>query len=338
LEEKDGEVRRLQLVLREKDRDLERLRCVLDNNNDTITGLDALVRSKDLDLERTQETCRKLEWMKQQSDEKHTLAVQERDGIIQQLQTALGSHSRESEELRSVLLGKVSAADELQQLQTHLSMKERLFQEVMSDRSRQAQEHHRQITELLDTLSTRDQDMKDQGERLGRVISERAGQLQELRKQLSSREQELSDMNRERERDASASRELQRLQEVLKEKDTFIQQELSELRSVLAAGRHNASSSNQQCVLQQLVSEQQALNEALRVETKVYQKLRRMQSQEGSAEKTSALHAELDSLQVLRQQLEDTLRRSCETALAVDRVDCGGGTRDSNPNEPITHR
>uniref|UniRef100_A0A8C1VMJ0 Uncharacterized protein n=1 Tax=Cyprinus carpio TaxID=7962 RepID=A0A8C1VMJ0_CYPCA len=381
LEEKDGEVRRLQLVLREKDRDLERLRCVLDNNNDTITGLDALVRSKDLDVERTQETCRKLEWMKQQSDEKHTLAVQERDGIIQQLQTALGSHSRESEELRSVLLGKVSAADELQQLQTHLSMKERLFQEVMSDRSRQAQEHHRQITELLDTLSTRDQDMKDQGERLGRVISERAGQLQELRKQLSSREQELNDMNRERERDASASRELQRLQEVLKEKDTFIQellrgpsemlsstpaaaqaaytsssgdldvqairdelqltlkkhreseQELSELRSVLAAGRHNASSSNQQCVLQQLVSEQQALNEALRVKTKVYQKLRRMQSQEGSAEKTSALHAELDSLQVLRQQLEDTLRRSCETALAVDRVDCGESSSDEDEDD-----
>ncbi|XP_026132183.1 myomegalin-like isoform X1 [Carassius auratus] len=381
LEEKDAEVHGLQLVLREKDRDLERLRCVLDNNNDTITGLDALVRSKDLDLERTQETCRKLEWMKQQSDEKHTLAVQERDSIIQQLQTALRSHSRESEELRSVLLGKVSAADELQQLQSHLSMKERLFQEVMSDRSRQAQEHRRQITELLDTISSRDQDMKDHGERLGRVISERAGELQELRRQLSSREQELNDMNRERERDASASRELQRLQDILKEKDAFIQdllrgpsemlssspaaaqaactsssddldlqairdelqltlkkhreteQELSVLRSVLAAGRHKASSSDQQCVLQQLVSEQQTLNEALRAETKVYQKLRHIQSQEDSAEKTSALQAELDSLQVLRQQLEETLRRSCETALAVDRVDCGESSSDEDEDD-----
>lgn len=62
-----------------------------------MQGLDALVRSKDLDLERTQEACRKLEWMKQQSDEKHALAVQERDGIIHQLQKALRSHSRESE-------------------------------------------------------------------------------------------------------------------------------------------------------------------------------------------------------------------------------------------------
>ncbi|XP_058620782.1 myomegalin isoform X3 [Onychostoma macrolepis] len=369
LEEKDSEVRRLQLVLREKDRDLERLRCVLNNNNDTITGLDALVRSKDLDLERTQEACRKLEWMRQQSDEKHTLAVQERDGIIHQLQTVLRSHSRESEELRSVLLGEVSAADVLQELQAHLSVKEHLFQEVMSDRSRQAQEHHRQLTELLHTISSRDQDMKDYGEQLGRVISERSGQLQELRRQLASREQELNDMNRERERDVSATRELQRLQDVLKEKDAFIQEllqgpsemlnstpapaqavctsssgdpdvqairdelqltlqkhreterELSEMRSVLAAGRHDTSSSDQQCVLQQLVSEQQALNEALRAEKSVYENLRRVPSQDdSSAEKPGALYAELDSLQALRQQLEETLTRARETALVLDRA------------------
>lgn len=155
-----------------------------------------------------------------------------------------------------MLLGKVSAADVLQELQAHLSMKERLFQEVMSDRSRQLQEHHKQLSELLDTISTRDQDMKvqmiirkllfcalclflhahmfspsvsqDYGERLGRVISERSGQLQELRRQLTSREQELQDVNRERERDVSAARELQRLQNLLKEKDSFIQVRLFE--------------------------------------------------------------------------------------------------------------
>lgn len=55
------------------------------------------MRSKELELERTLETCRKLEWMKQQSDEKHTLAVRERDGVIQRLQTALHTHSKETE-------------------------------------------------------------------------------------------------------------------------------------------------------------------------------------------------------------------------------------------------
>lgn len=60
------------------------------------------------------------------------------------------------------------------------------------------------------------------------MISERSGQLQELRRQLTSREQELQDVNRERERDVSAARELQRLQNLLKEKDSFIQVRLSE--------------------------------------------------------------------------------------------------------------
>lgn len=37
LEEREGQVRRLQLALREKERDLERLRCILSNNEETIT-------------------------------------------------------------------------------------------------------------------------------------------------------------------------------------------------------------------------------------------------------------------------------------------------------------
>lgn len=37
LEERDGQLRRLQLALREKERDLERLRCILANNEETIT-------------------------------------------------------------------------------------------------------------------------------------------------------------------------------------------------------------------------------------------------------------------------------------------------------------
>ncbi|XP_042575064.1 myomegalin-like isoform X9 [Cyprinus carpio] len=357
LEEKDGEERQLQLVLREKDRDLERLRCILSNNNDTITGLDALVRSKDLDLERTQEACRKLEWMKQQSDEKHALAVQERDGIIHQLQKALRSHSRESEELRSVLLREVSAADMLQELQSHLSMKERLFQEVISDRSHQAQEHHRQLTELLHTISSRDQDMKDYSQRSGRVISERSGQLQELRSQLSSREQELNDVNRQRETDMSNSTpvpaqamctsssgdlDVQAIRDELQltlKKHRETERELSEMRSVLSAGRYDTSSSDQQCVLQQLVSEQQALNEALRAEKSVYEKLRHVQSQDdSSAEKLGAMHAELDSLQVLRQQLEETLMRARETALvlqqaALIQTDYGESSSDEDEDD-----
>lgn len=37
LDECEGQVRRLQLALREKERDTERLRCILSNNEETIT-------------------------------------------------------------------------------------------------------------------------------------------------------------------------------------------------------------------------------------------------------------------------------------------------------------
>ena len=37
VEEREGQVRRLQLALREKERDLERLRCIFSSNEETIT-------------------------------------------------------------------------------------------------------------------------------------------------------------------------------------------------------------------------------------------------------------------------------------------------------------
>lgn len=39
MEQKEDEVHKLQLLLREKERDLEKLRCVLSNNEETITVL-----------------------------------------------------------------------------------------------------------------------------------------------------------------------------------------------------------------------------------------------------------------------------------------------------------
>lgn len=59
------------------------------------------------------------------------------------------------------------------------------------------------------------------------MITERAGQLQEMRRQLSSREQELSEVtrerDRERERGAPMAMEMERLQSILREKESLIQ-------------------------------------------------------------------------------------------------------------------
>ena len=53
------------------------------------------------------------------------------------------------------------------------------------------------------------------------MIGERTGQLQELHRQLSSREQEMGELRKERERERTG--EAERLQNLLKEKETFIQ-------------------------------------------------------------------------------------------------------------------
>ncbi|XP_060726811.1 myomegalin-like isoform X1 [Tachysurus vachellii] len=254
LEEKETEVRKLQLALREKERDLERLRCILTNNEETITSLDGLMRSKELELEQAQESFRKIQWLKQQSDEKHTITLRERDNIIAQLHTTLHARSKETEDLTAALLAKLSPSpnEVVEELKSRLALKERLFQEILSERSRQTQEHHTLIQDLLNTISSRDQYIKENGERLRQVITERTGQLNEMRRQLASCERELSGVTRERERErerrAPLAMEMERLQSILREKEILIQdlmqsQEEAQATSISTTLRSGDSSS-----------------------------------------------------------------------------------------------
>uniref|UniRef100_A0A4W5PN19 Uncharacterized protein n=1 Tax=Hucho hucho TaxID=62062 RepID=A0A4W5PN19_9TELE len=223
LEEREEQVRRLQLALREKERDLERLRCILLNNQETITSLDALVRGKELDVEQAAEAHRNLQWLQQQSEEREKSTLRERDTLINQLQSALQTRSRETQDLTAALLAKVQAgpSEVVEELKARLALKEKLFQELLSDRNRQSHEHQAQVQDLLSTISTKDQYIQDCSDRLSQVIGERTGQLQELRRQLSSREQEMGELWKERERERTG--EAERLQNLLKEKESFIQ-------------------------------------------------------------------------------------------------------------------
>ncbi|XP_031663224.1 myomegalin isoform X9 [Oncorhynchus kisutch] len=219
LEEREEQVRKLQLSLREKERDLERLRCILSNNEETITRLDALVRGKELDVEQTAEALRNLQWLQQQSEEREKCTLRERDTLISQLQTALQTRSQETQDLTAALLAKVQAGPSgvVEELKARLALKEKLFQELLSDRSRQSHEHQAQVQDLLSTISTKDQYIQDCSDRLSQVIGERTGQLQELRRQLSSQEREMGELRKER------MGEAERLQNLLKEKEAFIQ-------------------------------------------------------------------------------------------------------------------
>nr|XP_015210534.1 PREDICTED: myomegalin-like [Lepisosteus oculatus] len=227
LEEKESEVRRLQLTLREKERDLERLRCILSNNEETITSLDGMLRVKALELEQVSLSGKNLQWLKQEAEDKHSQSLRERDAIISQLQTSLHSRTKEAEELTAALLDRVSVGGSqlAEELRLRLQLKERLLQEALADRGRQASEHDREVQELLDTVSTRDQQNRETVGQLSRVIGERAAELQELRRQLHAREREVSELAREREQHGGGPRnEIGRLKSLLQEKDAFIEE------------------------------------------------------------------------------------------------------------------
>ncbi|KAM8849374.1 myomegalin isoform 3-T3 [Spinachia spinachia] len=359
VEEREGQVRRLQLALREKERDLERLRCILSNNEETITSLDALVRGKDLELEQAAEAYRNLLWLKQQSEERERNTLREKDAIISQLQAALQTHSLEAQDLTATLVARVQGGptEVVEGLKARLALKEKLFQELIADRSRQSDEHQAQVQEMLDTLGSKDQYLQDYSYRLSLVISERTGQLQELRRQLSSGEQELCELKRDNEREVGG--EAEHLRSLLKEKEALIkelmqdqeeamqpsskeseaemkalqeelqlvlkkdreaQKELSALRLSLARQQDNKDSADHQCVLEQLVSEYNQLNDALRAEKRLYQSLTHIHTKSDSSEQIQALHTELDSVQALRRQLEEVLARTRNMALMLDRA------------------
>ncbi|XP_073667496.1 myomegalin isoform X9 [Paramisgurnus dabryanus] len=188
VEQKDDEVRKLHLVLREKDRDLEKLQCVLSNNEETITSLEMLLRGKGLELEQVSEAWRSAQFSQREREESYMCSLRERDNLIGQLQTSLHTRTKEVEGMTAVLLSKVSvpSGEVSEELKSRLQLKERLFQELLSDCNRQTQEHHQQVQDLLNALNAREQYIKDSAERVDQVMVEQTSRLQELRKQLGS--------------------------------------------------------------------------------------------------------------------------------------------------------
>ncbi|CAJ1059465.1 myomegalin isoform X4 [Xyrichtys novacula] len=188
VEEKEEELRRHQLLLREKERDLERQRCVLTNNEETISSLEVLLRGKALELEQVSDAWRNVQHQQQDGEERTSRVLRERDAIIGQLQGALHARTQEAQDLRCTLLTRIQSApsEVLEELKVRLQLKDRLFQEVLADRTRQAQEHQEQVQDLLQTISSRDQYIQDSATRLDEVMTEQTSRLQELRRQLSS--------------------------------------------------------------------------------------------------------------------------------------------------------
>uniref|UniRef100_A0A8C9F1B2 Phosphodiesterase 4D interacting protein n=1 Tax=Pavo cristatus TaxID=9049 RepID=A0A8C9F1B2_PAVCR len=190
LEEKEQELQQLRLSIKERGGDLERLRNVLSSNEATIHSLESLLKAKTLELEQMSETCENLRWLKEEIEAKSCSRQKEQEGIIQQLQTCLHDRNKEVEELTATLLCKLGPgqSEVAEELCLRLQRKEKMLQELLSDRNRQAMEHDAEIQELLQAMSTKEQWSKTTTEKMVHALAERNCELQLLRQHMLRKE------------------------------------------------------------------------------------------------------------------------------------------------------
>ncbi|XP_053512029.1 myomegalin isoform X18 [Artibeus jamaicensis] len=186
LEEKEKELRQLHLAVRERDHDLERLRGILSSNEATMQSMESLLRAKGLEVEHLSATCQNLQWLKGEMETKFSHWQKEQESIIQQLQTSLHDRNKEVEDVSATLLcklgpGQSGIAEELCQ---RLQRKERMLQDLLSDRNKQAVEHETEIQGLLQSMSTREQQSRAAAEKMVQALVEKNSELQALRQYL----------------------------------------------------------------------------------------------------------------------------------------------------------
>ncbi|KFZ60724.1 Myomegalin, partial [Antrostomus carolinensis] len=186
LEKKEQELQQLRLSMRERGGDLERLRNVLSSNEATIHSLESLLKAKTLELEQVSATCQNLRWLKEEMEAKSCSRQKEQEGIIQQLQTCLHDRNKEVEELTATLLCKLGPgqSEVAEELCLRLQHKEKMLQDLLSDRNRQTMEHDAEIRELLQAMSTKEQQSQTATEKMARALAERSCELQLLRQHL----------------------------------------------------------------------------------------------------------------------------------------------------------
>nr|XP_035945977.1 myomegalin isoform X16 [Halichoerus grypus] len=190
LEEKEKELRQLHLAVRERDHDLERLRGILSSNEATMQSMESLLRAKGLEVEQLSAACQNLQWLKEERETKFSRWQKEQESIIQQLQTSLHDRNKEVEDLSATLLCKLGPGQSeiAEDLCRRLQRKERMLQELLSDRNKQAVEHEIEIQGLLQSLSTREQESQATAEKMVQALMERNSELQALRQYLGGKD------------------------------------------------------------------------------------------------------------------------------------------------------
>lgn len=225
VEEKENEIHLLQLSLREKERDVERLNNLLSHNEETINSFDAVIKERDLELQQLLNSLKNLQRSKDETEENLQRALREKDAIIQHLQQALDNKTKDMEEMANRVLNQSESQgrDLAEQMSQRLKVTEAMLSEAVKDRERLVTENQTAVENLLATISSKDQLLKESMERHTHTLSDRSAEMLDLRKQLSDTQQQLRNAQR---LNAAATQdghlEIAELRAMLSEKDALI--------------------------------------------------------------------------------------------------------------------
>ncbi|XP_053096021.1 CDK5 regulatory subunit-associated protein 2 isoform X4 [Pangasianodon hypophthalmus] len=194
VEEKENEIHLLQLNMREKERDLERLNNLLSHNEETVNSFDALLKEKDMELQQLLNSLKNLQRSKQESEENLQRALREKDSIIQQLQHTLQLKTKDMEDMASTVIShsESQGRDLAEQMGQRLKVTETMLAEAVKHRERLVCENQTAVENLLATISSKDQLLKESAERHTQALSVRTAELQDLRRQLADTQLQLS--------------------------------------------------------------------------------------------------------------------------------------------------
>ncbi|KAM3874007.1 CDK5 regulatory subunit-associated protein 2 [Diretmus argenteus] len=225
IEEKDNEIHQLQLSLRERERDLERLNNLLSHNEETINNFDSLIKEKDVELQHLANTLKNLQRAKQDVEDNLNRSLREKDSIISQLQLSLQGKTKDMEEMAGAMLSQsqTQARDLAEQMGQRLKVTEAMLAEAVKARERLVADNESAVEELLATISSKDQLLKESAERYNRMLSECTQEIQELRRQLCDRQQQLATAEKHSSTAAQEGYlETAELRALLAEKDSLI--------------------------------------------------------------------------------------------------------------------
>uniref|UniRef100_A0A8C9Z5V6 CDK5 regulatory subunit associated protein 2 n=1 Tax=Sander lucioperca TaxID=283035 RepID=A0A8C9Z5V6_SANLU len=225
IEEKDNEIHQLQLSLRERERDLDRLNNLLSYNEETINSSDSLIKEKDVELQHFANTLKNLQRAKQDVEDNLNRSLREKDSIIGQLQLSLEGKTKDMDEMAKSILSQSQThkRDLAEQMGQRLKVTEAMLAEAVKARERLVADNESAVEGLLATISSKDQLIKKSAEHYNRMLSERAQEIQELRKQLSDRQQQLATAEKQSSTTAQEGYlETAELRALLAEKDGLI--------------------------------------------------------------------------------------------------------------------